>query len=69
MEVIGFPLVIDWATSVISTGKVQQLSREGLPLPPNAAVDSEGNVTTDPVASRGHASLRGAQGLCTVPHG
>lgn len=47
-EVIGFPLVIDWATSVISTGKVQQLNREGLPLPPNAAVDSEGNVTTDP---------------------
>ncbi len=47
-EVIGFPIVIDWATSVISTGRMQQLDREGQPLPPNAAVDREGNVTTDP---------------------
>ena len=47
-EALGFPLVIDWATSVVAMGRVQQLAREGQPLPPQAAVDSEGNPTTDP---------------------
>lgn len=44
---VGFPLVIDWATSVVAMGRVQQFAREGQPLPPNAAVDAEGNPTTD----------------------
>jgi len=47
-EALGFPIVIDWATSVIAMGRVQQLKREGKSLPPGAAVDSEGNETTDP---------------------
>jgi LDH2 family malate/lactate/ureidoglycolate dehydrogenase len=47
-EAIGYPVVIDWATSVIAMGRVQQLKREGLPLPPNAAVDRNGQPTTDP---------------------
>ncbi len=47
-EAVGFPIVIDWATSVIAMGRVQQLKREGKPLPPNAAVDKEGKPTTDP---------------------
>lgn len=47
-EAIGFPVVIDWATSVVAMGRVQQFRREGTPLPPNAAVDAEGNPTTDP---------------------
>jgi L-2-hydroxycarboxylate dehydrogenase (NAD+) len=47
-EAMGFPIVIDWATSVIAMGRVQQLKREGKPLPPNAAVDKDGNPTTDP---------------------
>jgi L-2-hydroxycarboxylate dehydrogenase (NAD+) len=46
-EAIGFPVVIDWATSVVAMGRVQQLAREGLPLPPAAAVDADGNPTTD----------------------
>lgn len=46
-EVLGYPLVIDWATSVVAMGRVQQLKREGKPLPPNAAVDKEGRPTTD----------------------
>ena len=46
-EAVGFPIVIDWATSVIAMGRVQQFLREGTPLPPNAAVDAEGNPTTD----------------------
>jgi L-2-hydroxycarboxylate dehydrogenase (NAD+) len=45
---VGFPVVIDWATSVIAMGRVQQLRREGLPLPPNAALDRAGNPTADP---------------------
>ncbi len=45
---IGFPVVIDWATSVVAMGRVQQLKREGKPLPPGAAVDANGDETTDP---------------------
>ncbi|MGC9451408.1 MAG: Ldh family oxidoreductase [Oceanipulchritudo sp.] len=46
-EAVGFPVVIDWATSVVAMGRVQQFVREGLPLPPDAAVDEDGNPTTD----------------------
>jgi LDH2 family malate/lactate/ureidoglycolate dehydrogenase len=45
---VGYPIVIDWATSVIAMGRVQQLAREGKQLPANAAVDREGRPTTDP---------------------
>jgi L-2-hydroxycarboxylate dehydrogenase (NAD+) len=45
---IGFPIVIDWATSTVAMGRVQQLKREGRPLPPDCAVDKDGNRTTDP---------------------
>ena len=45
---IGFPIVIDWATSVVAMGRVQQLKREGKTIPPLAAVDKDGNPTTDP---------------------
>lgn len=47
---LGYPVVIDWATSVVAMGRVQQLAREGKTLPPGAAVDAEGNPTTDPAA-------------------
>ncbi|MDQ8205364.1 Ldh family oxidoreductase [Pelagicoccus sp. SDUM812003] len=50
-DAVGFPIVIDWATSVIAMGRVQQLAREGASLPPNAAVDKDGNITTDPKAA------------------
>jgi L-2-hydroxycarboxylate dehydrogenase (NAD+) len=46
-EAVGFPVVIDWATSMVAMGRVQQFAREGTPLPPNAAVDAEGKPTTD----------------------
>ncbi len=46
-DAVGFPVVIDWATSVIAMGRVQQFLREGTPLPPNAAVDKDGKPTTD----------------------
>lgn len=47
-DAVGFPIVIDWATSVVAMGRVQQLAREGKPLPPQAAVDENGAPTTDP---------------------
>ena len=47
-DAIGFPLVSDWATSVVAMGRVQALKREGKQLPPNAAVDKDGHPTTDP---------------------
>ena len=47
-ESVGYPIVIDWATSVVAMGRVQQLKREGKTLPPLAAVDKDGNPTTDP---------------------
>jgi len=49
-DAVGFPVVIDWATSVIAMGRVQQFQREGTALPPNAAVDADGQPTTDPNA-------------------
>ncbi len=45
---IGFPIVVDWATSTVAMGRVQQLQREGKPLPPHCAVDAAGAPTTDP---------------------
>lgn len=49
-DAIGYPIVIDWATSTVAMGRVQQLKREGKPLPPAAAVDKDGQPTTDPNA-------------------
>ena len=65
---VGFPVVIDWATSVIAMGRVQQLKREGRPLPPMAALDRSGNPTTDPAQAVCAAALRRAQGLRPVAH-
>ncbi len=47
-DAIGFPIVIDWATSTVAMGRVQQFLREGKELPPKAAVDENGNETRDP---------------------
>jgi L-2-hydroxycarboxylate dehydrogenase (NAD+) len=47
-DAIGFPIVVDWATSTVAMGRVQQFRREGKPLPPGCAVDAEGRETTDP---------------------
>jgi L-2-hydroxycarboxylate dehydrogenase (NAD+) len=47
-DAIGFPICIDWATSVVAMGRVQQFAREGKELKPGWAVDRDGNPTTDP---------------------
>ena len=49
---IGFPICIDWATSVVAMGRVQQFAREGKQLKPGWAVDANGNPTTDPNAAK-----------------
>ena len=49
-DAVGYPIVIDWATSTVAMGRVQQFKREGKQLPPNAAVDADGNPTQDPNA-------------------
>lgn len=49
-DAVGFPIVIDWATSVIAMGRVQQFQREGTSLPANAAIDSNGEMTQNPHA-------------------
>jgi len=45
---VGFNICIDWATSTLAMGRVQQLAREGKLLPPGAGIDVNGNATTDP---------------------
>jgi LDH2 family malate/lactate/ureidoglycolate dehydrogenase len=51
-EAVGFPICIDWATSTVAMGRVQQLAREGKALPPGCAVDEDGKETTDPARVR-----------------
>lgn len=51
-DAIGYPIVIDWATSTVAMGRVQQFRRENKPLPPGAAVDANGQPTTDPHAAQ-----------------
>ncbi len=51
-KAIGFPICIDWATSVVAMGRVQQFAREGKQLKPGWAVDADGNPTTDPNAAK-----------------
>ena len=47
-DVVGFPILIDWATSVIAMGRIDQCRREGKKLPPGAAVDAQGQPTIEP---------------------
>lgn len=48
MDSIGFPICIDWATSTVAMGRVQQFAREKKTLGPGWAVDADGKETTDP---------------------
>jgi len=47
-DAVGFPICVDWATSVVAMGRVQQFAREGKQLKPGWGVDKDGNSTTDP---------------------
>jgi L-2-hydroxycarboxylate dehydrogenase (NAD+) len=45
---IGYPICIDWATSIVAMGRIQQFIREGKAVPEGWGVDEHGNPTTDP---------------------
>ena len=47
-EILGYPIVIDWATSVIAMGRIDHCRREGRKLPVGAAVDAQGRPTIEP---------------------
>lgn len=47
-DAVGFPICIDWATSTVAMGRVQQFARERKPLGAGWAVDADGKETTDP---------------------
>lgn len=44
-------LVLDMATSLVAKGKIALAMKEGKPIPPNWALDKDGNQTTDPFAA------------------
>jgi len=48
VDVTGYPVLVDFATSSVAMGRVQQFAREGRPLPPGSAVDELGRETQDP---------------------
>ncbi len=47
-DAVGYPVVIDWATSEIAMGKVEQYKREKKKLEQPFGVDKDGNPTDDP---------------------
>ncbi|HET7770610.1 MAG TPA: Ldh family oxidoreductase [Chloroflexota bacterium] len=49
------PFLLDFATTAIAAGKVSVARDKHEPLPPNSAIDKDGNPTTDP-----HAVAQGA---------
>ena len=52
---IGIPsetyIAVDMATSVSARGKLLEAKRKGEEIPPNTAIDKDGNPTTDPEAA------------------
>ncbi len=47
-DILGYPICIDWATSIVAMGRIQQFVREGKPVPAGWGVDEHGNETTEP---------------------
>jgi LDH2 family malate/lactate/ureidoglycolate dehydrogenase len=47
-DAVGFNICVDWATSTVAMGRVQQFVREGRILPPGCGVDKDGKETCDP---------------------
>lgn len=49
------PFVMDTATSRVSMGEIHDYANRGEPIPPNWALDAQGNPTTDPEAAKAGA--------------
>jgi len=47
-DILGYSICIDWATSIVAMGRIQQFVRENKPIPEGWGVDENGNPTTDP---------------------
>ena len=47
----GFPVVVDFATSVATRGSLMLARQTGTPIPQGWALDAEGRPTTDPAAA------------------
>ena len=47
-DAVGFPILVDWATSVIAMSRIDHCRRERQKLPPGAALDAGGRPTVDP---------------------
>lgn len=49
------PLILDMATSLVSMGKIHDHANRGVPIPPNWALDANGDPTTDATAAKAGA--------------
>lgn len=58
----GGPIALDMASGVVSLGRLAQARRSGEALPPDCALDAQGNPTTDPRAAKLPLPLGGAKG-------
>ena len=58
----GDPLLLDLATAVVSNGRLRQAVRAGEAIPPDWALDAEGNATTDPAKAAVILPLGGPKG-------
>ncbi|HTX51975.1 MAG TPA: Ldh family oxidoreductase [Candidatus Baltobacteraceae bacterium] len=47
-DIVGFPILVDWATSVIAMSRIDHCRRERQKLPPGAAIDAGGRPTVEP---------------------
>lgn len=47
----GEPFIMDAATSVVSMGEIHDRAHRGQPIPPDWALDADGNPTTDATAA------------------
>lgn len=55
------PFLVDMATSVVPWNRVQDLLNEGMTLPPDVSVDSNGEPTVDPLKSAALLPLGGVR--------
>lgn len=53
----GIPAILDMATAKITVGQLLKYQRDRMPLPPDSALDGQGNVTFDPTVAYDEGSL------------
>lgn len=62
-SILGYNVTVDWATSTVAWGRVEQCKREGKELPPGSALDKDGNPTTDPKQAAAVTTFGGHKGF------